>query len=182
MKTWSFLLPLLLAPAPAAAQVVYEAPFSDFRISGGVLLGGAHSEATGGLLGANVNVGAFIPLGGNFGLRGGLTLISQQNLSPLESKGVFLLSAGGGPDVTIEIGDGLWGIGLAGGAEYAFFGSREFPEGHQDLTGLLAYEELALRRAIRIGLYEFGLRADQFVGGGHLVLSGGVFFRFSFRI
>lgn len=182
MKTWLSLF-LLTVPSTATAQLTYEAPFSDFRISGGVLLGGAHSEATGGLLGANANVGAFIPLAGNFGLRGGLTLISQQNLEPLETSGLFLLSAGGGPDFTIDLGsEGLWGLGLSAGAEYAFFGSREFPGGHEDLTGLLTYQEVALRRAIRIGLYEFGLRADQFVGGGHVVLSGGAFFRFSFRI
>jgi hypothetical protein len=183
-STLSLTALLFALPVNALAQSEEELPFHDFRISGAVLLGGGHNASSGATLSANVGLSFFIPLVQNFGLRASGTFLSQPNLNASEGGGATLLSFGGGADYTIGFGDSPWGLGLAAGAEGAPWGRLDpggFDSPGQTIRGVVVFQELALRRAIRVGIWEFGLRGDEFFGDAR-IYNAGVFFRFSFRI
>ncbi len=181
--------PLLIAvlfavPAHAFAQDAEDLPFHDFRISGSVLLGTGHNTLAGQTLSANVNAGVFIPIVQHFGVRVGATFLAQPALDASSGGGAAVLSFGAGLDYTVGLGDGPWGIGIAAGVEGAPWGFLDpggFETPSTTIRGVVLFQEVALRRAIRVGIWEFGLRGDEFFGDTTLN-NVGVFFRFSFRI
>jgi hypothetical protein len=174
---------LFALPANALAQAE-ELPFHDFRISGSVLLGTGHNASTGQTLSANVNAGVFIPLIQNFGLRAGATFLSQPSLGAIEGGGAAILSLGGGADYTFGLGDSPWGIGLAAGVEGAPWGFLDpggFSTPSETIRGVVLFQEVAMRRAVRVGIWELGVRGDEFFGDT-TITNVGLFFRFSFRL
>jgi hypothetical protein len=171
-------------PANARAQAG-ELPFEDFRISGSVLLGTGHNAQAGLTLSANVNASFYFPLIENFGLRAGMTFLSQPDLDLTDGGGgATLFSLGGAADYTIGMGE-VWGLGLAAGVEGAPWGKLDasgYSSPGETIRGVVFVQEAALRRAIRVGIWEFGIRGDEFVGSGTTITNVGVFFRFSFRL
>jgi hypothetical protein len=169
---------------PANAYSQSEEPFHNFRLAGSVLLGTGHNESTGQTVSANVNASAFFPLVQNFGLRASATFLSQPNLDATEGGGAAFLSIGGGADYTIGFGDSNWGLGLVAGVEGAPWGFLDpggFSTPSSTIRGVVLVQELALRKAIRIGMWELGVRADEFFGNT-TITNVGLFFRISFRL
>jgi len=183
IRTQTIATILFALPANAFAQVEDE-PFDSFRLAGSVLLGTGHNVSTGQTLSANVNASAFFPLVQNFGLRATATFLSQPSLDAGEGGGAAILSLGGGADYTIRFGESSWGLGLAAGVEGAPWGFLDpggFSTPSITIRGVVLNQELALRKAIRIGMWELGVRADEFFGDT-TITNVGLFFRFSFNL
>lgn len=176
------LLLTIIAAAPQS-QPVYEAPFSDFRIGASLSIGGNASEIQA-PVNAGLNLAFHVPLLNNLGLRASLSLLSMNNLDTLESNTGLLLSGGVGLDYTIALTNSqLHGLGVAVGAEYVFLKHLETSGSIGEIghTGVLGYGELAYRRAMRVGVWAFGLRAETLANDPSQLFAVSAFFRFNFR-